>query len=332
MTKLLVFIPCYNEASHLKEVLARIPTRIEGISVIDLLVIDDGSTDATVEVASSIEGVRVLRNRTNMGISLSFQRGIEYALQSGYDVAVNIDGDGQFSPKEIPALIQPILDGEADFVAGTRFADKAGGVPKRPEHMPLVKYLGNRLGAWILSRLYRQTFSDVTCGFRAYNHTAMLSLNINNNLTYTQESFQILARERLAIVQCPITVTYDTKRKSRVVKSAFGFILGSAIRIIRTFRDHEPLQFFGWLGSLLFVPGVMLDGFLLIHYLNAGRFSPYIFVGFIGAYLKALGILIWVVGFGADMQRESRLNQEKILRMLKADRRRNIPDQQDEQD
>ena len=332
MAKLLVFIPCYNEEPHLREVLDRIPTCIKGVKTVDLLVIDDGSTDATAEVASSTDGVSVLRNRVNMGISLTFQRGIEYALRSGYDIAVNIDGDGQFSPEEIPKLIQPILDGEADFVAGTRFANGDGTIRKKPEHMSVFKYYGNRLGAWILSRLYQHRFTDVTCGFRAYNRNAMLSLNINNSLTYTQESFQILARERMAIVQCPITVLYDSDRKSRVVKSISGFILGSAVGIIRTFRDHEPTRFFTFLGSLFFLPGVALDGFLLIHFLSTGRFSPYIFIGFVGAYLKGLGILIWVVGFSADMQRESRLNQEKILKMLKASQGSMISDQQHEQD
>lgn len=184
--------------------------------------------------------------------------------------------------------------------------------------MPVVKYYGNRFGAWILSRLYKHKFSDVTCGFRAYNREAMLSLNINNSLTYTQESFQILVRAKMEIVQCPITVTYYPNRQSRVVKSVPGFIFNSAVGILRTFRDHEPLRFFGWLGSLLFIPGVLMDVFLLAHYLNTGKFSPFIFVGFGGAYLKMLGILIWVVGFGADMQRESRLNQEKILKLLKS--------------
>ena len=315
--RLLVFIPCYNEAKHLDSVLRCIPKQINGVSGMDILVLDDGSTDDTARVANAVEGVKVLRNPTNKGISLTFQKGIAYALESGYDIAVSIDGDGQFSPEEIPVLVEPILEGQADFVAGSRFVDDSGKPRKRPAHMPPVKYLGNRFGAFILSRLYKQRFSDVTCGFRAYNRNAMLSLNINNTLTYTQESFQILARAKLDIVQRPVTVTYDPQRKSRVVKSVGGFIFNSAVGILRTFRDHEPLRFFGWMGSVLFIPGVLLDVFLLIHFLNAGRFSPYIFVGFTGAYLKALGILIWVVGFGADMQRENRLNQERIIKLLK---------------
>src|SRR5690606_31417750 len=140
-----------------------------------------------------------------------------FALEHGYDVMVNIDGDLQFAPEDIPKFVEPIVAGDADFVAADRFTDPETSAEKHPDNMPTAKYYGNKLGAYIVSKLSNREFRDVTCGFRSYNRDALYALNINGRHTYTQESFQVLAAKGLRIATVPVVVKYFKGRKSRVV-------------------------------------------------------------------------------------------------------------------
>jgi glycosyltransferase involved in cell wall biosynthesis len=139
----------------------------------------------------------VFADGANKGLAFRFREVIDIALQKQVDVLVNIDGDLQFRPEDIPKLVNPVLMDEADFVAADRFMDEKTGKNRRPKNMPAGKYYGNQLGAWVVSRLAKRHFNDVTCGFRAYNRKAILALNLNSTHTYTQESFQILAAKRM---------------------------------------------------------------------------------------------------------------------------------------
>lgn len=311
--KLIVVSICKNEAKTIGEVLDSVPKRIDGIDTIEKVVIDDGSSDNTVEVARKHEAT-VISNGRQKRLAFSFQLAVDYVLEQGADIAVNIDGDNQFDAKDIKILVKPITQGIYDFVAADRFTDPITGKRrKRLENMPPSKYFGNLLGAFIVSKMTQQKFSDVTCGFRAYNRKALLSININNKFTYTQETFQVIAAKNLNILNIPVTVRYFKDRKSRVVENIFSYMFKSAINIIKAFRDYSPLRFFTLLGAIPFIPGFLCLIFVGIHFLNTGSFSPYKFVGGIGIYLVTLAILSWLVGIFADIQNRVIHNQEKIL-------------------
>ncbi|HEX5447768.1 MAG TPA: glycosyltransferase family 2 protein, partial [Candidatus Saccharimonadales bacterium] len=253
-------------------------------------------------------------------LAFRFREAIDIALTRGADVMVNIDGDLQFNPEDIPKLVEPIVAGQADFVAADRFSDPSSGKYRRPENMPLGKYLGNRMGAKVVSRMSKHVFHDVTCGFRAYNRRALIALNTDGVHTYTQESFQVLAMKRLRILAVPVEVRYFPERHSRVVKSISHYIAISAVSILRSYRDFAPLRFFGWLGFIPFMVGLGFIIFLLIHYALSGEFFPYKFTGFVGLYLITLGIIFWALGLVADMLSRMLNNQEKLLEHMKSQR------------
>lgn len=314
--KLLVVSICKDEAEMIGKVLDGVPDKIKGVSKIEKLVIDDGSSDNTAEVARS-HGADVISDGSQKRLALRFREALEEALSREADIMVNIDGDLQFDPAEIPLMISPILDGEADFVAANRFVDAKTGEKRRPEGMPVGKYLGNKLGAYIIGKLSDHEFSDVTCGFRAYNRDAMFSLNLHGNYTYTQESFQVLAMKKMRIVSVPTSIKYYPGRKSRVVRSFWQFLIGSAMNILRAYRDYAPLSFFGNLGSFIFAIGFILSVFFMGHWVVTGQFTPYKFVGFTAIYFISLALIIWIVGMMADMLDRLLGNQEKIIERLK---------------
>jgi len=314
--KLVVFSICLNEEKTIGEVLDRIPKRIKGIKKFEKLVVDDGSSDKTVEIASK-HGATVISNGAQKRLAYSFQRAVAASLEMNADIVANIDGDLQFNPEEISKLVAPIIKGEADFVAGDRFTDKNTGKRRKPKNMPASKYYGNIFGTYIISKLVGKRFKDVTCGFRAYSREALLNLNINSKYTYTQESFQVLASKKINIKQIPVSVKYFPGRKSRVVQSVFKFITGSALNILRAFRDFAPLSFFGLLAFISFILGVGMTIFIGIHLIRTGSFTPYKFVGFGALYFISLSFIIFLFALLADMFDRFLNNQEKILCYLK---------------
>jgi len=314
--KLLVVSICHNEAATVGELLDRIPVKIQDITQIEKWVIDDGSRDDTVKIATE-HGAQVLSDGMQKRLAFRFRQATELALSRGAEVMVNIDGDLQFLPEEIPDLIEPIVENKADFVAADRFTDRETGTIRRPENMPVAKYWSNKLGTAILGRLSGQKFRDVTCGFRAYNREALYALNLHSAYTYTQESFQVLAMKRLRIVAAPVTIKYYPDRQSRVVRNFSQFLFGSALNILRAYRDYAPLKFFGNLGNFFFVIGLGGLVFTLVHWIVTGGFSPYKFIGFGGLYFVSFALLVWVIGLVADMFDRMLGNQERIIERLK---------------
>lgn len=313
--KLLVVSICKDEEKTIGQVLDQIPKKIAGISEVEKWVIDDGSRDATVETAKK-HGANILSDGSNKKLAFRFREAVELALSRQADVLVNIDGDLQFNPSDIPLLVKPIVDDDADFVAADRFTHAKTGEPHKPHNMSSVKYWGNRLGAQVVSKLSEQHFNDVTCGFRAYNRKALMSLNIAGKHTYTQESFQILAAKRIRIKTVPITVKYFKDRKSRVVTNVPKYILVSGVNIVRFYRDFAPLRFFGIIGVILFFIGAILSSIFFGHWLVTGSFSPYKFLGFAGIYFVTLAIIFGGLGLVADMLSRILSNQEKMHERL----------------
>jgi glycosyltransferase involved in cell wall biosynthesis len=320
--KLVIFTICKDEAETIGELLQRMPRKITGVSAIETLVVSDGSIDNTVKIAKDNNATKVIEGIKQKRLAYRFQEAIDTALSMGADYAVNIDGDLQFAPEDIPRLLKPIIDGQADFVAADRFTDIDTGERRRPEHMPKGKYWANRLGAWIVGNLSGETFRDVTCGFRAYNKKAMTAININSTYTYTQESFQVLALKKLNIKSMPIKVTYYPGRQSRVVRSFWEFLFGSALNILRAYRDYAPLRFFGTASLLLGVPGLVLGGLVSYHWATSGAISPYIAFGIISLFLISTSTMLALLGLVADMLDRILNNQEKIIENQKIEKYR----------
>ena len=314
--KLIVFSIGKDESANIGQVLDGIPAKIPGITEIEKWVIDDGSTDGTASVAAD-HGASVVSDGEHKRLAYRFHEALDLALLRGADVMVNIDGDMQFNPADIPKLVKPIIDGKVDFVAADRFSDKSTGKYRRPANMSRGKYYGNRVGSRVVSKLSKHDFHDVTCGFRAYNRAAMYALNTDGAYTYTQESFQVLAMKKLRIMSMPIDVTYHEGRESRVVKSIAHFIGINSVSILRAYRDFAPLRFFGWLGFIPFIFGFIMLVVFALHWIIAGHPSPYKFLGFSGAYLVTMAIVFWGLGLVADMLSRMLNNQEKILERTK---------------
>ncbi|HRN90138.1 MAG TPA: glycosyltransferase family 2 protein [Candidatus Saccharibacteria bacterium] len=314
--KLAVVSICKNEAKTIKELIGRIPKKIEGIDLIEVIVINDGSTDKTAEIAKN-SGATVYGDSHSKGLAFRFREAINIVLNSDADIMVNIDGDLQFNPEDIPKFVTPIAKGEADFVAADRFTDPVTGKRRKPDNMPFVKYHGNKVGSWVVGKLSDEKFRDVTCGFRAYNRDALYALNINGTHTYTQESFQMLAARRMRIESLPVEVKYFKDRKSRVVTSIPKYMAVSMMNILRAFRDFAPLRFFGLVGLIPFLIGLACVVFMGVYWLIAGQLTPFKFVGFTGLYLITLGVFLWSLGLVADMQVRLLNNQEKTYEELR---------------
>lgn len=305
---LLILIPALNEEKTIGGVIDDLPRHIHGIDQIQTIVVDDGSSDSTSTIARE-KGAIIVRHKKNQGVGKSFQDGLEKALELHADILVTIDADNQFDTKEIPKLIHPILEEEADFVTGSRFLDPSF----TPKNMPWIKRWGNHRVAEIISWATGKKFHDVSCGFRAYNREAMLRLNLFGKFTYTQETFLDLSFKGLHMIEVPVTVRYFEGRKSRVASSILNYAAKSANIIFRAIKDYSPLKFFGRIGIILFLIGFALDAFTIAHYFQVRTFSPYKALALAGAFLNAVGIMIFFIGILADLIDKIRLTQEKVL-------------------
>ena len=309
--RLLVAIPCLNEDATIAQIVADVPRTIEGIGQVDVLVVDDGSTDQTFAEATRA-GALTVRHPRNLGVGKAFHSAVNYAIDHRYDLMVNIDGDRQFDPQDIPKLVEPVLLGRADMVTASRFIESSM-VPE----MPRVKLVGNHLMSRLISGLVRQKFHDVSCGFRCYSREALLQMNLHGAFTYTQETFLDFAVKRMTIVEVPIAVRYFADRQSRVVSSISKYAMHTAKIIFRGYRDYFPLRFFWGIGLVFLLPAIALAIVFFGHYLRTGFFTGYLFAGFLSGFMAMLATVFFVVGTVADMLDRIRSNQERILYRLK---------------
>lgn len=310
--KLAILIPALNEEKTIGKVINSIPKKFIGITSQEIIVVDDGSTDKTSEIAKA-KGAIVIRHKKNLKLGPTFRDGLTKALEIKADILVTIDADGQFSTDEIQKLIDPILSEDAEFVTGSRFIDKSF----TPKNMPWIKKWGNKRIANLISWATSKKYYDISCGFRAYSKEAMLRLNLFGKFTYTQETFLDLAYKGLEIMEVPITVQYFSDRKSRIAGSIFNYAINSANIIFRTIKDYKPLKFFGYSGILIFLIGLIFDIFVINHFIQTSTFSPYKMLGFLGAFLNATGIMVFFIGILADLIDKIRLTEEKSLYLQK---------------
>lgn len=305
---LLVAMPALNEQATISDVIRRVPCDLKGIARLEVLVVNDGSTDRTATEAESA-GARVIHHDQPRGVGAAFHTALNDAIARRADLIVTIDSDGQFDPADIPRLIGPVVDGTADFTTASRFKDPAL-IPR----MPWIKQWGNRQMSRLISRLTGSQFSDVSCGMRCYNRRAMLSLNLMGAFTYTQEVFLNLAFKGLRIVEVPTAVRGKREHgESRVAGSLWQYGLNTSRIIFRAYRDYKPLRAFGGLAVALVVPSILLGTFLAVHYLLTGRFSPHKWAGFTSVALLILALLLLHTGMIGDMLNRHRIYLEELL-------------------
>lgn len=309
MTKLIIQIPCLNEAESLPGTLAALPRRIEGIDTIEFLLIDDGSVDGTADVARQWGVHHVVQHRRNRGLAAAFRSGIDEALAQGADIIVNTDADGQYEGADIALLVQPILRGEADIVVGDRgVADNA--------HFGPFKRLLQRLGSTVVQRLSGTQVSDAVSGFRAISRDAARRINITTEFSYTTDMLIQAGRKRLAITSVPIR-THETLRPSRLFKSIPSFISQTGVTIMRAYTTHNALRVFVGTGTLVALVGaVPILRFMWFWILGEGAGHVQSLV--IGGALLMLGTITAVMGILADLIATNRKLLEESLARTRA--------------
>lgn len=301
---LVVLIPALNEERTIGNVIGAIPRKIRGLGKVLVLVVDDGSTDRTVQKARLAKADRVVSHGVNKGLGIAFKTGIENALEMGAYVIVNMDADGQFNPRDIERLVTPLLAGRADVVTCSRFKEKA-----LEPRMPFVKKLGNRLFTGLINFFTGSNFSDTQCGFRAYSREAALRLNLFAKFTYTQETLIDLIGKGMRIEEVACRVRGQRQGKSRIVKSWYSYGLKALLIVVRTLRDYRPMAFFGGIGVIL--AGVGIVAGLIYRFIDPTPNSEWIAYGL--GVLIVLGFLLIILALIADMLDRQRRIQEEIL-------------------
>jgi glycosyltransferase involved in cell wall biosynthesis len=258
MLKLIIQIPCYNEVDTLSAVLADLPREIEGVDEIRTLVVDDGSTDGTADEARRLGVDYIVRNGGNLGLARTFSRGLEACLTLGADIIVNTDGDNQYRGRDIPRLVEPILENRADMVIGCR--DIAG----HREFSPLKRFL-QRMGSRLVRRLSRTDIADTTSGFRAINRSAAVEASVMTRFSYTLETLIQAGRTGLRVTSVPIGVNAKT-RESRLFTSMGGFIARQLVTILKVYVFYCPMRLFAWLAGAFFFVSLLL-GARIAYYL-----------------------------------------------------------------
>lgn len=312
MTKLIIQIPCYNEEATLGLTLSHLPRKLPGIERVEWLIINDGSCDRTVEVAQACGVDHIVSFNHNQGLAKGFMAGIEACLKAGADIIVNTDADNQYCAGDIPKLIQPILDGEAEIVIGAR------PIQNIKDFSPIKKFL-QKLGSYVVRIASNTNIPDAPSGFRAISREAALRLNVFNEYTYTLETIIQAGQRGMAITFVPIR-TNGYLRPSRLVKSIPAYIQQSIITIIRIFMTYRPLQFFMMLGSIPFSAGFLLCMrwlFLFWGIIGDNPAKPRVPSLILAAILILVGFQLWIFGLVADLMAVNRKLLEDVQLRLR---------------
>ena len=301
--KLIIQVPCYNEAETLQIALDDLPKQIDGIDEIEYLIINDGSEDNTVEVAANWGVHHIVNFTRNKGLARGFMAGLDVCLNYGADIIVNTDADNQYCGSDIEKLVRPILEGKADIVIGERPIDKT-------EHFSPLKKKLQHLGSWVVRKASNTSIPDAPSGFRAFSREAALHINVINEYTYTLETIVQAGRNKMAIVSVPIR-TNSELRKSRLFNSMFGYIKKSMLTIIRAYLMYKPLRFFVISGLLPIIAGIFLGGRYII-YLIIGQAGGHIQSLILASILILLGFMCVMMGITADVVAANRKILEEI--------------------
>ena len=306
--KLIIQIPCYNEEKSLPITLNALPKEIEGIDEIEVLIINDGSTDKTVEVARSLGVKHIVEMPHNCGLAKAFVAGINTALSLDADIIVNTDADNQYCADDIEKIIKPILNGSADIVIGSRPVSKI-------QHFSLLKKMLQKLGSLVMRLISSTDVEDAPSGFRAFSRNAAIQLNVFDNYTYTLETI-IQARAKGLILECvPINVNPDL-RKSKLVKNIFDYVRRSMFTMIRMFIIYRPFRFFAILAGIFLFFGALIGIRFLYYFINesgAGHIQSLI----LSAILILTGVQVAVIAVLSELMSINRKLLEDIQRRLK---------------
>lgn len=307
--KLIIQIPCYNEAGTLAIALAALPRQVPGFDTVEWLIIDDGSTDDTMAVARANGVDHVVRHTSNQGLARGFMTGLDSCLRLGADVIVNTDADNQYNADDIPALTKPILEHRADIVVGARPIETI-------EHFSPVKKLLQKLGSWVVRVASKTDIPDAPSGFRAMSRAAAQRLMVFNDYTYTLETIIQAGQKNMAITSVPIRVNGDL-RPSRLVKSIPSYIKRSIVTIIRIFIIYRPFRFFGTIGAVLFGAGFLLGLRFVWKYLG-GEGEGHVQSLILAALLLGMGFQTLLIAVVADLLSANRKLLEDVRYRLRA--------------
>jgi glycosyltransferase involved in cell wall biosynthesis len=308
--KLIIQIPCFNEEATLAATLADLPRRVEGIDRVEVLVVDDGSTDRTVEIARAAGADYVVRHTSNQGLARAFRTGLDACLRLGADVVVNTDADHQYRGTDVVALVRPIVEGRADIVIGDRR-------PAELVHFPRWKRALQRLGSAVVRRLSGLEVPDAVSGFRALSRDAALQTNIVSSFSYTIEMLIQAGRKNLEVASVPVGVNQVTRR-SRLFRSIPQFVQRSAATMVRAYAMYRPLRVFFGIGlTVAFVGLVPIVRFLYFYLRGEGGGNVQSLV--LGGALLTIGLMTFLIGLVADLISFNRqlveLTLEKVRRL-----------------
>ncbi|MBM9519516.1 glycosyltransferase family 2 protein [Desulforhopalus vacuolatus] len=301
--KLFIQIPCFNEANTLAITLRDLPREVPGFDTVEWLIIDDGSSDETVRVARENGVDHVIQHTRNQGLARGFMTGLETCLSLGADVIVNTDADNQYNANDIPALIRPILEHDAEIVVGTRPIETIG-------HFSPAKKILQKLGSWVVRVASKTDIPDAPSGFRAISRSAAQRLMVFSDYTYTLETIIQAGQKNMAITSVPIRVNADL-RPSRLLKSIPSYIKSSVITIIRIFVIYRPFRFFGTIGAVFVSAGFLIGLRFLWFYFN-GNGNGHIQSLILAGLLLSIGFQTFLIAFIADLQAANRKLLEDI--------------------
>lgn len=292
MIKIIIQIPCYNEAETLEIALNDLPKHIDGVDIIEYLIINDGSIDNTVEVAKKWGINYVVNFKRNKGLAKGFMAGLDACLRNGADIIVNTDADNQYCGEDIEKLVRPIIEGKTDIVIGERPIDDT-------EHFSPLKKKLQHFGSWVVRKASNSDIPDAPSGFRAYSREAALRLNVVNEYTYTLETIVQAGRDKIAMMSVPIR-TNPELRSSRLFNSMFGYVKKSMLTIIRAFMMYKPLRFFSLVGLCPIIIGLII-GLRFIYFFVIGMGTGHVQSLILASSLILIGVQTIIVGLQADV-------------------------------
>jgi glycosyltransferase involved in cell wall biosynthesis len=307
--KLIIQIPCFNEEATLPSTLADLPREIEGIDTVEWLVIDDGSTDRTVEVARENGVDHIVRLTNNKGLAAGFQAGLDASLKLGADIVVNTDADNQYHGGDIPKLVTPILAGHADMVIGDRKTDQI-------EHFSPLKKRLQRLGSAVVRRASGTNVPDTTSGFRAYNREAGLQMQVVSKFTYTLESIIQAGKMLVAVDHVPIRTNPKT-RESRLFPSTAAYVRRNSVSIFRIYAMYEPLRLFVAAAAIAAIVGAVIWGRFLYFYFFSDDPGSHIQSLILGSTLFIVAVQLAALGVVADILAGTRVLQQRALERVR---------------